>query len=88
VSRIFKIPLTNRPFFDWKVLVRLKKTEDGYDAVYRTERIHIYGMPEVTSLSQRDMIAYLCAINEGADEETDEPSELGGVLRQLNTETY
>jgi hypothetical protein len=68
------------------VLAKLKRTEDGYEAVYRTERIYIYGMPEVSSLSQHDAVAYLCAITDGVpDDETAQSSELEGILRQINT---
>ena len=74
--------MTNRPFFDWKVATKLKKVEDGYDIVYRTETIYIYGMPEIMTLSQRDIIAYTSALTEGEGKTAE--SEVEAVIRRLN----
>jgi len=66
-----------------KVPVRLTRTDTGFDFEYRTERIHIRGMPEALTLSSRDIIAYLSLlIDESPDSETDSDDDVEEVLRR------
>lgn len=70
-----------------KVPVRLTRTDTGFDFEYRTERIHIRGMPEATSLSRRDIIAYLSLLvdeSESVPDAENETSEVEEALRRCH----
>ncbi len=72
-----------------KVPVRLIRTDEGFDIVHRTERIHVRGMPEALSLSRRDVTAYLALLQDEAQaapgsEKDESPSDIEEVLRKCH----
>ncbi len=79
VSERMNIPLTNRPFFDLPVMVRLDRDDDGYKVVHQTRRVFVQGLPEMRSMSPRDIalyVGYFAAQQPpDEDEEEDESSE-------------
>ena len=88
ISERIKIPLTNRPFFDLPIMVRLDRDDGGYKVVHQTKRIFVKGLPEVRSMSPRDIALYLGYIlaQQPPDEDEDEeesPEELIERLKSL-----
>ena len=86
IADTFKIPVTNRPFFDWPVLVRLDRDDDGYLAVYRTQRVYIHGMPELRSMSAVDgklYLAWLLAKQDQIPDLEDDDRDIEGELIRL-----
>jgi hypothetical protein len=87
ISERMKIPLTNRPFIDLPVIVRLDRDDSGYKVVHQTQRIFVKGLPEIRTMSPRDVALYLgyLSAQQPPDEDEDEesPEELIERLKSL-----